>query len=131
MKIGLSLSACVVDLLEGRVSLSDVFVIVSRTNFDPNNDNEWESLFAGYEWNGPWSCYADRKSEVRELVQQIERLGKLHQPRKFGNNSRRLPGNGSPWLELVPMSDQIDSNPALKQAWDRFNFIAGLSGDLD
>ncbi len=129
MKIGLSLSACVVDIIEGDVNIDDVFVIVSRTNFDPANDEHWSSLFNGYAYGGPWSRYVDRESEIRQLVQNLESSGKLHQPRKFGVYPQSI-GHGVVWLDLVPEIKDIEANPALKQAWDRFNLLAGLTGTI-
>jgi hypothetical protein len=38
MKIGLSYSRCVLDIIEGRVNIDDVLVLITRTNFDPNVD---------------------------------------------------------------------------------------------
>ena len=39
MKIGLSLSRCMRDILEERVDIKDVLVIVARTDVDPYNDS--------------------------------------------------------------------------------------------
>ena len=41
MKIGLSFSRCIRDIVECRVDYDDVLVIVTRTDFDPHNDNHW------------------------------------------------------------------------------------------
>ena len=41
MKIGLSYSRCVLDIVEERVDINDVLVIIARTKFDPNElENE-------------------------------------------------------------------------------------------
>ena len=53
MKVGLSYSRCVRDIIDGVVDYDDVLVIISRTNFDPHNDEEWQSIWEGY--NGPVS----------------------------------------------------------------------------
>lgn len=42
MKVGLSFSRCIRDIVEARVEFDDVLVIVSRTDFDPHNDRHWE-----------------------------------------------------------------------------------------
>jgi len=44
MKIGLSFSRCVRDIWEGRVDSHDVLVIIARTNFNPNDDAQWEGI---------------------------------------------------------------------------------------
>ena len=41
MKIGLSYSRCVRDIVEGKVDMADVLVIIARTDFDPHNDEQW------------------------------------------------------------------------------------------
>ena len=38
MKIGLSYSRCVRDIVEGKVDIADVLVIIARTDFDPRDD---------------------------------------------------------------------------------------------
>ena len=48
MKIGLSYSRCVRDIVDGTVDPRDVLVIVSRTDFDPNIESEWKEIWAGY-----------------------------------------------------------------------------------
>ena len=44
MKIGLSYSRCVRDIVEGKVDIADVLVIIARTDFDPNNDEQWQDV---------------------------------------------------------------------------------------
>ena len=41
MKIGLSYSRCVRDIVDGKVDINDVLVIIARTNFDPRDDDQW------------------------------------------------------------------------------------------
>ena len=41
MRIGLSFSRCVLDIVEGRVDIDDVLVVIARTDFDPHNDSQW------------------------------------------------------------------------------------------
>lgn len=45
MKIGLSYSRCVRDIVDGVVDIDDVLIIISRTDFDPRNDVQWESIW--------------------------------------------------------------------------------------
>ena len=52
MKIGLSYSRCVLDIVEGRVDIEDVLVVVARTNFDPTDDTQWTGIWQGYTLGG-------------------------------------------------------------------------------
>lgn len=133
MKIGLSFSRCVLDIVEGRVDIDDVLVIIARTDFDPQDDIQWQSIWSGYttrsgwasnpEWHH-WRDKEDAEQKFREVARQLWDHGKLHQPRKFGWNPSRRPEF---WLEAVLPSEELDRNPAAKDAWDRFQVVAGLS----
>ena len=48
MKIGLSYSRCVRDIVDGTVDIEDVLLIVARTDFDPHDDQQWSDIWAGY-----------------------------------------------------------------------------------
>ena len=48
MKIGLSYSRCVRDIVDGKVDIDDVLVIIARTDFDPHNDDQWSGIWEGY-----------------------------------------------------------------------------------
>ena len=45
MKIGLSYSRCVRDIVDGTVDIDDVLVLITRTDFDPHNDDQWSSIW--------------------------------------------------------------------------------------
>lgn len=128
MKIGLSLSRCMRDILEERVDIDDVLVIVARTDVDPYNDDHWLQIWEGYNFGGlsnpEWAGLEDREAAMRDLLLELHKSGKLHQPRQFGAHPRRLPYH---WLDALPPNTEIDKNPALKKAWDNFNIIARLS----
>ena len=130
MKIGLSYSRCVRDIVDGTVNIDDVLVIISRTNFDPNNDEQWEEIWTGYHQRGGWSNpeWAHYKDEDEERFRQVSidlwAQGKLHQPRQFGAQPERRP---EIWLEAVLPSSELKRNPAAQDAWDRFQTIAGLT----
>lgn len=130
MKIGLSYSRCVRDIVEGLVDSEDVLVVIARTDFDPTVDAQWDSIWNGYTSGRglsarEWSNYSqDRKEDFRNATIDLWESGKLHQPRKFGAYPRRLPYY---WLETVVSSEEQTSNPALKQAWDQYQLLAGLS----
>ena len=48
MKIGLSYSRCVRDIVDGKVDIDDVLVVVARTDFDPHDDEQWADIWNGY-----------------------------------------------------------------------------------
>jgi hypothetical protein len=134
MKIGLSYSRCVRDIVEGKVDIDDVLVIISRTDFDPHNNEQWTGIWQGYgggqtlgsPWSNPeWMNYpAEDEDRFRSVSIELWEQGKFHQPRKFGAHPRRLPYY---WMEVGLQSEDINSNPALKKAWEQFQILAGLS----
>jgi hypothetical protein len=135
VKIGLSYSRCVRDIYDGVVDINDVLIIISRTDFDPNNDEQWTSIWEGYSSgrslmsNPEWMGYQGKEQEFRNISQHLYNEGKLHQPRKFGAHPRRRP---EIWLEAVLPNSELDNNPAAKKAWDKFQNIAGLTNvELD
>ena len=138
MKIGLSYSRCVRDIVEGKVDMSDVLVIIARTDFDPHDDGQWDGIWQGYAGgsnrgsmirmfggtNPEWGGTDHTEEEFRSVSKELWDMGKLHQPRKFGAYPRRMPYY---WLETVLPSDELETNVAAKEAWDRFQVIAGLT----
>lgn len=130
MKIGTSYSRCLLDIFEGRVDIKDVMVIVARTDFDPFDDEQWSSIWRGYRGNQfsishpEWARLKDEDEErMRDLSKEIYDTGKLHQPRKFGANPRRM---DQYWYDLILTEDVKDSNPAVKKAWDQYRILAHL-----
>lgn len=135
MKIGLSYSRCVRDIVDGIVDIEDVLVLITRTDFDPRVDAEWESIWRGYHtrsgWSKPeWANYPPEDEEkFRSVSVELWETGKMHQPRQFGMHPRRMPYI---WLEAVLPSSELELNPAAKQAWEKFQTIAALSNvELD
>lgn len=128
MKIGLSLSRCMRDILEGKVDIYDVLVIVARTDVDAHNDKHWEQIWSGYLYGGysnaEWQGLEDREEEMRAILIELNDTGKLHQPRQFGAHPRRLPYY---WLDTFAPEEEIASNPAVQKAWDKYKMLAGLS----
>ena len=132
MKIGLSYSRCVLDIVEGRVDIDDVLVLITRTNFDPRDDDQWAGIWSGYCHGGmsnpEWGNYDSQSKEDEDKFRSVSCMlyedGKMHQPRKFGARPRRRP---EIWLEAVLPSNELESNPAAKMAWDNFQVIAGLT----
>jgi hypothetical protein len=139
MKIGLSYSRCVRDIVDGKVDIDDVLIIISRTDFDPNDDNQWQGIWSGYGggqtfgsmWSNPeWANYpAEDEDRFRSVSIELWEQGKFHQPRKFGAHPMR---RTEIWLEAVLPSEELNQNPAAKAAWDKFQTVAGLTNvDLD
>ena len=135
MKIGLSYSRCVRDIVDGVVDIDDVLIIISRTDFDPLNDEQWSSIWKGYHnpyglSNPEWVAYQDLDEDrFRSVSIELWETGRLHQPRQFGAHPKRRP---EIWLEAVLPSSELATNPAAKQAWDKFQMIAGLTNvELD
>ena len=135
MKIGLSFSRCLRDIVEARVQFEDVLLIIARTDFNPHDDLQWEEIWSGYRYRGGWSKpeWADAEpgtndDEVnamyRTVAVQLYDAGKIHQPRQFGANPRRMPYY---WLDTVVPEDELTQHPAVQEAWDRYQVIAGLA----
>lgn len=144
MKIGLSYSRCVKDIVDGVVDIEEVLVLITRTDFDPHDDTQWSSIWRGYGGgaggdrmrgifsasNPEWFEYTDEdEDKFRSVSIELWEMGKLHQPRKFGAHPRRRP---EIWLEAVLPSSELETNPAAKAAWNKFQTIAGLTNvELD
>jgi hypothetical protein len=64
------------------------------------------------------------KDATFEVVMDMWNRGLIHQPRKFGAHPSRRPEF---WLEAVLVDDDIDRNPVVKDAWQQFQTVAGLT----
>ena len=127
MKVGTSLSRCVKDIYEGVVGIDNVLVIVARTDFDPENNAHWTSLWQGYAGgNGLGSMYsnpewssipAEDEQKIRDICISLKNKGKLHQPRQYGAHPQRL---AHYWYDVILTDDVIQNNPAAK---NNFFFI--------
>ena len=139
MKIGLSYSRCVRDIVDGRVDIDDVLIIIARTDFDPNVDEQWANIWSAYGGSNPefdpgrgfsrslpeWSKYtAEDEAKFRSVSCDLWDQGKFHQPRKFGARPSR---RQEIWLEAVLPDSELESRPAVKDAWDQFQVLAGLT----
>jgi hypothetical protein len=134
MKIGLSYSRCIRDIVDGKVDINDVLVVIARTDFDPRDDEQWHGIWTGYgggqtfgsPFSSPeWMDYSEEDEDrFRSVSIELWEDGKLHQPRKFGAHPARRP---EIWLETVLPDSELESRPAVKDAWDHFQIIAGLT----
>ena len=135
MKIGLSYSRCIRDIVEGIVDISDVLVVITRTDFDPRDDKQWNGIWNGYcagsmfnmnmEWRGYDVNNPEHEKMFRDVSIELLEQGKLFQPRQHGAHPRRLPYI---WLETILPSEELDKNPTLKSAWEKFQVLSQLTG---
>ena len=128
MKVGLSFSLCVADIITGKVDESDVLVITTGTDFDPHNDEQWRHLYRGYELR--WSVTGHTESEFRDLSTRLYDLGRIHQPRQFDRLNRRNWSQvfGHHWLDLMLVESELQNNVAAQDLWNKFQVVARLSG---
>ncbi len=134
MKVGLSYSRCVRDIVDGVVDIKDVLVVITRTDFDPHNDDQSKGIWEGYAggsgqgslWSHPeWYGYTpEDETRFRKVSIELWEQGKFHQPRKFGARPQRLPYY---WLEAGLQTEDIERNVSVKKAWEQFQIIAGLA----
>jgi hypothetical protein len=135
MKIGLSYSRCIRDIVDGKVDINDVLVLITRTDFDPRDDEQWAGIWTGYgggqtfgsPFSSPeWMDYpAEDEAKFRDVSVELYSSGKMHQPRKFGAHPHRLPYY---WLETVVSDKDLEKSPTVKDAWNKFQMISGLKG---
>ena len=127
MKVGLSFSRCVLDIYQKKIDIDDVLIIISRTNFDPLDETQWNDIWTGYTmgYNDEWRDLGETdKEEVYKIVTDLHNTGRLHQPRQYGYNPLR---RSEYWLDTVLPDSELERNPAAKKAWENFQVIAGLS----
>ena len=129
MKIGLSFSRCLLDIIEDRIDEEEVLVIIARTDFNPHEDDQWKGIWQGYvsgDWNinAEWRNHTDGEQKFRELSIRLYDTGKLHQPRQYGAHP---PRRSEYWLEAVLPPSELERNPSVKKAWDNFQVVAGLT----
>ena len=135
MKIGLSYSRCIRDIVDGKVDINDVLVLITRTDFDPHDDEQWAGIWTGYGGgqtfgspfsNPEWMDYpVEDEAKFRDVSIKLYDSGKMHQPRKFGARPHRLPYY---WLETIVADDELENSPTVKDAWDKFQMVSGLRG---
>jgi len=130
MKVGLSLSRCILEIIEGKVDKDDVLIIITRTDFDPLDDEQWTNVWNGYTWHGcAWRHHSQQgEDKFRSLVIELHQDGKIHQPRQYtGLPMRRQTWDCWNWLETVVPDEDVEKNPAVKKAWCNYKILAGLS----
>jgi hypothetical protein len=127
MLVGFSYSRCVKDIVNGVIDIDSVLVVISRTNFDPHDNKEWDTVWRVYRYgeNPEWyDCKDEDEDRFRSVSIELIETGKLHQPRQFGAHPIR---RHETWLELVLPNSELVKNPAAKAAWEQFQIIAELT----
>lgn len=132
MKVGLSLSRCVRDIFDGTVKIDDVLVVIARTDFDPEDDNQWNGIWNGYAGNGSgsvwshpeWYNYQGHEQEFRDICVALKKNGKLHQPRQFGSWPPRL---NHYWYDVILTPENLETNTAAKKAWENYKLLSDLT----
>lgn len=118
MKIGQSLSFCVLDIARGHVDIHDILVIVTRTK--ASGESEFTKLVDQYKRNY-WS--KDDPEKCQNIAYQLWRLGKIHQPRLFNDQllTRLIPNVN--WVDVLPASV---GNPMVQEAYETYAALMKL-----
>lgn len=131
MKIGFSYSRCVRDIVDGQVDLEDVLIIISRTDFNPHDDDQWTSIWRGYRTrsgfsNPEWIQAKDEdEQQYRDISIELYDSGRLHQPRQFGAHPRRSP---YVWVDTGPIGhEQYQQPESVQQAWQNYLMLSALT----
>lgn len=135
MKVGTSLSRCVRDIYKGTVDIYDVLVIIARTDFDPEDDVQWKSIWKAYAGGNSFSYHGrsapewasipqESEQTVRDICISLKQQGKLHQPRQYGAHPQRFPDY---WYDVILTPENMENNPAAKKSWESYKMFAGLS----
>ena len=75
LKIGLSLSFCIADILNGKVKVEEIHKIITNTKIEDNP--QWQNVIERYGkhyWDG-------RYSEAEAIIDQLRDEGRIYQPR--------------------------------------------------
>lgn len=97
MKIGLSLSLCIKDIIEGRVNQRDVAVIVAGTH--ATTDAQWDSLIRSYQYDY-WQANPKLGAALTHVLRE---RGQIVQPRANDQNPISLvlrARNEGHWLDV-------------------------------
>ena len=79
MRIGLSLSLCVLDIISDRVRIEDVELI--RANTMARSEADWEYVISSYSR----SYWRQDPKRARQVVQLLRDGGRIHQHRLEGD----------------------------------------------
>lgn len=132
MLIGLSLARCIKDIVSDEVHESDVLCIIAQSRFDWETSNAFDELWNRHSNknlfnNDTW--FNLDKDLVYELIDFLWYSGKIHQPRRFSSMPVKLSDAivKYHWLECILPQEHL--TPAVKDAWEQYKFLAGLTGE--
>lgn len=125
MKVGLSLSRCIKDIVQGQVDQDDVMIIITRTNFDFTMSESYKAAYEGYSSyaGDPWAGL-DQDKVIDTLISMYED-GKIFQPRAYGTFPAPVHTNRH-WMELVGVWNDEHDTPAVKEAWEHYQNMITL-----
>lgn len=89
--IGLSLSFCIQDLIEGKHSINDVHVIITSTKC--RTEEEWDKLYTQY----CQSYWKQSPAKAYRFLIQLRASGRIVQPRVNGQEPFNI--SGGHWLK--------------------------------
>jgi hypothetical protein len=111
MKIGFSFGRCVRDIVEGKVQITDIVCIISRTYI--THENQISEIIADYSYRPEYLAGLDLQKCI-EVALDIYMRGLLHQPRAVGAHAPRI-AETFVWMDLMPTT--ISDNPIVEKAW--------------
>ena len=133
MLIGTSLGQCLKDVLSGKVSESDVVLLITRTMV-PDADKLFPVIEDYYYGAGgdPYDLSVGGTKtldEVKALALRLFNNGKIHQPRCFeeyrgGFLHPEMYGAGN-WIEVAPKS--WNTTPAVVEAYEKYKMLDALT----
>ncbi len=121
MKVGRSLSFCVLDIARGLVDIHDVMVIITGTQY--RNDVEYMMLMEQYK-KAYWS--KDDPEKCAQIAAQLLRLGKIHQPRLAANHLMNQLRAKEFWFDVVP---GLSSEPIVLEAYQTYAALQKLHAE--
>lgn len=129
MLVGLSLARCIKDIVQDEIHEDDVLCIIARTKFNWENSYTFDELWTTHSHKNLFnndSWFDLDKDLVYELIDYLWLQGKIHQPRRYGNLAT-VKETSYHWLECILPQEHL--TPTVKEAWDQYKFLAGLTGE--
>lgn len=133
--IGFSLSQCVSDIFHGRVSETNVLLIVcgSRADFSPERiDQSIKDLWIYYSTAGrsaPWEDITESQlPDLKDLIERLYRYGRLYQPRIETNQTLSQPNRSYRWFSLLPIEVDYELPESVKEAYRELEVVSRLAG---
>jgi hypothetical protein len=101
--IGLSVSACIRDIILGLVDEADVAAIVGGTDIDDHGDTDRVASAYAHGRNSPWASNPERAIDI---FLRLWRAGRIIQPRRLGSEPIFI-GGGRHWAVQISNADMI------------------------